>query len=947
MKSPLEYSKLSSGQKEDNYRRFMSSKTEIHFGFQKIRDSRIEDEVYATSMHFADNDQPDRRLVLSRCSETNYGIESIYHNQLEKNSGDLEFTRWINDKLDVNSKGFNFFDQNKKKDSLHPIEPDNITNDGQAFKKQAQNEIPSYYDHYKPVLAKRPIEESRCINNNIHKIGANEQVGHHHTKVAESNGMGCVVKDKRSSPNKEAEDGFITKYRRRSIEELQENEPKGFNSIKQTIKDHIKKTSSIISRESLSNATKRQNGKSVETSESRFSKERHISRDTKKTSELLGSIHSKTEDGNVKVRRGSIANEGNNCSLRNSSTEENPQLKQERNFTLSEIRDDVLKTENVVNPKTLRKGSIVEDHKQNDNYPKNLVANTSSKIVHYPSSTKEQSSRLNRRSSTPQMIPNKHMNVEERGDVNSSRHIIIDLSQHNLGSVNGESKKILKRDRTVDRLIKAGEEYKQKNAIKKNLKNEQEIKECTFSPKLCSRKNMNRNAGYKQNKTAIEEKSFEQSYKGVNYNRRNSVISDNGNISMNTSRNQIPGRLTVRPSKALNSNVSSTKNMRNKSISATPKAKPKTPIKFEEPSFRPTINENSKRIVNRRKSHVNEAPANAHKKFDDTKNKNFSANSNSDKILSERLLEEIHTVLEQGNYLNDTDELCEITLNNEQIITILQDLLLLPREESEMTEQMFALIEAMWLIMSENDTVNVTVKRLTMFVLAIFGLSIVDLMEEDEVFLSKSDIKEIQLGYKPFKDYKQNYKKELRRRDSQLADLRRNSSTVSQKSVNEDKMAEKYRRRVLEKAQHYIREGYLEPLLNYHLAHSDILALEKKIKLIENELKRIDKENESMIECTFKPLIHDSYITTKSDTSKLNKSSSKHLSTITTSRVDKSSTVLKLELKIKNNVKERIYLYSNDNVDAKVAKIVKKHSLTSEKAARLRNILLEQLQTMA
>ena len=82
---------------------FMSSKTEIHFGFQKIRDSGIKDEVYATSVRVADCDQPDRRLVLSRCSETNFRIESIYHNLLEKSRGELEFIRWINDKIAVNS----------------------------------------------------------------------------------------------------------------------------------------------------------------------------------------------------------------------------------------------------------------------------------------------------------------------------------------------------------------------------------------------------------------------------------------------------------------------------------------------------------------------------------------------------------------------------------------------------------------------------------------------------------------------------------------------------------------------------------------------------------------------------------------------------------------------------------------------------------------------------
>lgn len=957
MKPQLGYSTLTPDQKEDYYKKFMSSKVDIHFGFQRVRDSKVEDDTYATSMHWMEDDKPDHRLVLSRCSESDYKPDSRFTNQVREVSEGNDFTRWVNDKIDGNMKslsGANLL-------SVHKVElPPDFENNpefSQAFKKMDKPTGSSIYDPYKQVLAKQQITESTCINTNIDKIGQSCSNLNMYTKVTESDGLELIREGSEAQTILEFNVPGANAHAQIIADEQIIEPTKDVGGIKQTIIDHLKRVSICISRDSFTNTAKRRSDRSVDTTDNKLAKDKEAKKESDLSAEcdISQKLRFATDNKNKKKE---LENGGdNNCSLNNSDVDMMQMQMREKTFTLSEIKADVLDAENVQkNPRSIRKSSGI--FRADNSVPKgrSLTPIQSNRTIDPSINTQKPTnvgvkntrdlSPLNKSTASGQKKKTADKSKEENQDIQTSRHIMIDLSMNNMDQ-SYTNRSTARHEKTVDRLLKAGEEYKNRNIIKKTLKEAQIDKECTFSPKLFPRRSISRKSTVSQNNITMNDVSMERGFASNTQRVRTSVISDNGNTSINTSRVQrsTPGQR--------NKNRVSTPNLMNATrdrsssrISVNRRNTAKSPIKFEEPSFRPSINPNSARIAERRRSQLNATPV-SKKKIVEVEDRQFSANTNSDKILREKLLEEIHQVLEEGEYLSQQKEFCDIVLEKEHIIMILQDLHLLPRDESETSEEMLGLVVAMWVMMSDHDRAAVTVRKLTIFILAIFGLSISDLMEGADEFLSRIDIREIQISYKPFKDYKNNYKRELKRRDGQISELRRNSSTVSQKSVNEIKMVENYRRRILEKAQHYMQLGHLEPLNKSNLAHADILELEKKIKFIENEIKRKEKENESMTECTFKPLVHDSYITVKSDISRLNKSSSRNATYFVASRVDKSSTVLKLELKIKDNVKERIYLYPNDNVDTKVEKLVKKHALNKEKELRLRKILVEQLKTIA
>ena len=930
-------------QETNSYKQYLNSKSDIHFGFLKIRDSRVDNSLYETSLDFEEIEAPDQKLVLSQFSHKDE------NNPKEEESAD--FKDWVSKQID-GVKG-----DMKNSEHIHQsinesmdYMKENISDSYENLLAKHKHSVGNNYPHYKSNFIKNnSINESRCINTNIGKMGQNCDMNGF-TKIDEAEELFKPEEEREKKKNRlviaDTVKMDFTKKGKISVG----NEKNSNLSKEEAVKLHLQNTSLNISKESISNFNGRRNGRSFDMLDSKTSKERsNVDNSVDNRTDKSGSIKKRKDSfkGSVKKRKNSGLifddKEPNNCSIDDLDDYNTNQPKCDKNFTLSELNEEflncepseghLLKMSKDPNKPYMSQINEVDESRVSQKTQPNKI----SRLFNEERRKKKESKLFSKESKTffvDQKIKESRplFAVESRrSDV--SKYVTIDLSS----SVSKLSSVQVNRptsNKTVERLLRKGKEYEYKKELKKSRVKERELLSCTFTPEL---KRDNRRGG--RNLYTHTTRSNCMTPNPVKTSRLDSTLNMSRPSlthlrSKNTKKSRTPVTNKSRK-KIVNSAIINRK--RSSQIRDGGEGNKQRKPKWEEPTFKPKINPNSHKLAARRTSRLKNKPK---KKREKSTESNISRNSEN--ILRERLLEEIHNTLENGNFLNSEEEPCDVTIEKEDLIIILQDMELLPVKEADITEEMIMLIQAMWMIMSKEESESVNVKKMTTFILAIYGLTIMDIIEESDMCLNSNDVKQIQLGFRTFKTHKANCRKK-RRQEKKQKKMRRNDSMISNHSTNDQRMADNFRQKIINKGVYYTEKGLLFDFDFRRLTHADFLRLKKEIKRIEIEELKRQKDEESMYECTFKPVINDSYVSAKPKVDTTGKSTSMLPKSFITSRVQKESTVVKLELKIKDGIKEKIYLYPNDNIDLKVEKIVKKYDLSFKKANKLKILLENQL----
>ena len=918
--------------KKEFYKRYLSSKSDINFGFQKIRDSKIQDELYVTSINFSEVDSPDQKLVLSQFSQQQEELIS----QKEKESAD--FKRWVNKQIDQVKVNFNE-SGDKIKLSQETIDhmKENVSDSYENLIAKHKYSNLNNYPHYKSNFVKTgQINESRCINTNIGKMGQVCNINSF-TKVRESNGFFGDEEEIENTITDEVKLDFSKKR-------VEERDKLAHSKIKEeAVKQHLHNTSLNISKESISNINQRRNGKSTELMDSKEDKEKPV-----ESTHNNYSYKKKQEEGLIFDDKDPI-----NCSIDDMQQEVELFPKCDKNFTLSELNDEFLNYDTSKQegqaPKehtTPLMSQIKEVHESqaSQKTQSNRISNLFQKERRNKKESKLFRNNGKKSNFNAKLLESKPLFALNANRSEVSKYVTIDLST-SVSKISAMNKKKPKSMRTVDRLLQKGKEYEYKKELRKTQKHTQELLACTFTPEIKKTSTVRTRGSFigKTRSTCMTPNLSKSSRLGSSFNMSRPSLSQ-VRSKKEIKRNNTPVKQGRSGKSVNNSAIINCKQVSRKSITTTKTTKTtKRKPKWEEPTFQPKINANSKILAERRKSRLRNSNVTRKNRDKSTEStiSNLSQN-NSENILRERLLEEIHRTLENGNFLQNNEEPCDIVLKKEDLIIILQDMELLPLEEQNITEEMIMLIQAMWTIMSREESEEVNVKKMTTFILAIYGLSIMDIIEDSDMCLNETDVKQIQLGFRAFKQHKADRKKDRRALEKQKG-LSRNSSWVSNKSVSDARMADNYRQKIISKGLFYVERGDIEGYDFNQLTHADFLRLKREIKTLEDQEKKRVKEEESMYECTFKPVINDSYVSIKPRPGYTYRNSNKTHKSFVTSRVQKESTVIKLELKIKDGFKEKLYLYPNDNIDLKVAKIVRKYDLSRKKAGKLKALLENQL----
>ena len=914
--------------KKEKYKRYLSSKSDINFGFQKIRDSKIQDDLYVTSLNFSEIDSPDQKLVLSQFSQQQEELIS----QKEKESAD--FKRWVNKQID--QVKVNFHDSDiKLKFSQETIEnmKENVSDSYENLIAKHKYSNLNNYPHYKSNFVKTgQINESRCINTNIGKMGQVCNINSF-TKVKESNGFFGNDDDEKNIVVGEVKLDF-SKKRDEERDKLVQSKIK-----EDAVKKHLHNTSLNISKESISNINQRRNGKSIELMDSKSSKDKVVEENTHNNY----SYKKKQEEALILDDKDPI-----NCSIDDMQQEVEDFPKCDKNFTLSELNDEFLNYDNNKRDSLKKEDKTpvmsqikeVSESEVSQKTQPNRISNLFQRERQIKKETKLFENKNKREVTSSKLLDSKPLFALNNDRNEVSKYVTIDLS-NSVSQIKSVNKKKPKSTRTVERLLQKGKEYEYKKELRKTQKQTQELLACTFTPEIKKNNAVRKRGSFigQSRSTCMTPNLSKSSRLGSSFNMSRPSLSQVRN-KKETKRNVTPLRRN-RSKKINNSAIISSKQISRNSITTTKTTKRKP--KWEEPTFKPKINANSKKLAERRKSRLRDSNM-SRKHRDKSTESNISnlSQNNSENILRDKLLEEIHKTLESNNFLQQNEELCEIVLKKEDLIIILQDMELLPLEEQDITEEMIMLIQAMWTIMSKEESEEVNVKKMTTFILAIYGLSVMDIMEDTEMCLNEIDVKQIQIGFRAFKQHKAEKKRE-KRAMAKMKDMTRNDSWVSSKSTSDVRMADNYRQKIIHKGIFYYERGELESFDFNHLTHADFLRLKREIKTLEDKEKKRMKEKESMYECTFKPVINDSYVSIKPRPNYTHRNSNKTHKSFIASRVQKESTVVKLELKIKDGYKEKLYLYPNDNIDLKVARIVKKYNLSRKKAGKLKALLENQL----
>ena len=528
------------------------------------------------------------------------------------------------------------------------------------------------------------------------------------------------------------------------------------------------------------------------------------------------------------------------------------------------------------------------------------------------------------------------------------------LSPLKLSDINLSKNIIKKRNskfstKTADRLIQKGLEYSKKRQNKLNKKLKEELKKCTFKPKTNF---------YKNQKDLCKTEIFFK-IKSQNFKEK-------------SKKNFSPNQKIKKTSLSPNTPKTNTFNIYNTSLLST-----KNNISY----FK-----TEKKIKKQNINNVFKKNRNKNKKVN---RKNKIKNNSDIKI---ELLKEIHEVLSYLGFIDKSKiiNVGNVELNKKDMIKVLIRLNFLPNfYEDEKRNDILSseestneysklykkknnifntnnnlendiLIEEMWkLIKTKSKTDKICIKDLTLFILAIYGLS---LNNEINGNFDKSKIREIENSFICFKKFKTFTESQL---------LSKNQNIENCKSL---KMVEKNYRKTLKKAIFYKERGLLQNFDLEQISHSDFLDLKEKIKKIEINIKRI-KENKKNIEnCTFKPKINK---IKKCQKSKIFKSSKNNLSKTTrrnsnnnlfktkTNYFPKSSkniflkknknnllkkstkkTVLKIDIKISNYLSESIYLYPTDNINLKIDFLIKKHKLKNQQISKLKSFLKNQIKNI-
>ena len=233
-----------------------------------------------------------------------------------------------------------------------------------------------------------------------------------------------------------------------------------------------------------------------------------------------------------------------------------------------------------------------------------------------------------------------------------------------------------------------------------------------------------------------------------------------------------------------------------------------------------------------------------------------------------------------------------------------------------------------------------------------------DYDENNDIVLDQKTVKNIQIYFADFKRAKLACERQIKHN---FQKVRTNSQ--SKKALNrpasqyEDRMANNYRNKIWNKASKYINEGKLALPRNETLSHIDFLTIEKRVREIELEEKRIEKENSQTVGCTFRPSINNNSVMSERNAiniSSLSGSTQKMGERINhmhkhVKRSEKTSKFLKLDIKISEGVVERIFLTKEDPepIEQKVSRLVKEYGLDAKKAERLSNLLNNEYNLLA
>ena len=701
------------------------------------------------------------------------------------------------------------------------------------------------------------------------------------------------------------------------------------------------------------------------------------------------------------------------CSIDSQTEVENVNLDLRKNFTLSEITDNIdyqkipkpQKMETSPREAKLKKKKLIES-KLNDksfqmesklyeilnnavklnNIEKEKIDNSMFNIKNDESDFKNNNSMFNIKKGEKEETEFKKDN-----SMFNIKKVTLDL----IDNSSNEKKRKVPINQTIARLLKNGEDYRSKNHLLQKRKIEEELKNCSFSPII------NKNSRKKRNKSMIIQKFSpkQDSILKKNFESIKSQSKINFFLRKNKKNNFISQNIL---------NIKKKHNKLNKNSKIKNKKKSKVIKSFIEPTFKPKINRKSIILAEnyRKNSYKLEKKKNKNKKklLEKEKEKNkFKANQKSDKILSNKLLQDIFETLQTLNIIKNTEEdFGYIKLGKEKFIETCLHLHFFPKtltfedirklindkEEKNLREiinnkeekkirkkikkkmdlnlsnnslisnlsyqeeKLGILINEMWENLKIDNYVNVM--SLTIFMLSIYGLykEYINQMEKDglEYLPSNNFLKNAPIMFKSFKRNRTSYEKfikNLKKENQYFGDKKKKLFPYQKKK--KEKLAKNYRKKILEKAAGYIKRGLISPPKKQKLEHIDFLILKEKIKEVELNIKRKEKETNSFNECTFKPTINESQIsmdTLHYNNSQINDNSfSKSQKSFL--NYEKKSAVLKLELKITDSQKEKIFLYANDDVDKKIKKIVQKYKLGKKKTRKLRNLLLNQLQTIS
>lgn len=927
MKPQLELSEISDEHKIDVNRTNVLKRPNINFGFQRIDDSGVlDDEYYESILHSEINDSCLR--VNKPLHDKNYDDQKLALNK-EVSRESRDFNRWINTQISqIDNDFLDSIDNVIKPERVNSSRISNHYDSEKRLSQGSQFETPVRENrHMTQNTNSDAIEESPCINTDIQCL-----------EMIESNAFFKTNRMHVAHMNNETE-RQIMPIINKSLEDYEEveaninlevmfSEDKRGLKKNEVIKIDMDKSGSCelvqnlmlrLPSEEISSKT---NGAQKINYNYMTQEPRKLNHELQRPQLIPKSIKD-------------IRLCANKCSLENSQKNNKNQHGNDmgRTFTLSEFNDKLvlnnndIKPENVEGIEKLPRISLVElfGTPSNQELNKQVREKSLSVLKGFKALTPSSKNR-------PPLFSNK---TSKNND--SDKRVSVNLSV----SHDNTHIKIAKNNQHMQQthLNQRMDDSKIINENRRTWNEAQELSACSFTSK--TKDKVSNNKIIKPDVSPRLNKSVNTS---VNLRKEKPIEGRVGSsrYNNNTSYNKINlNQSKLNANDLRDSKIIGPKTPLKKPVSDTMKAKAKdiTPLVKNQQS-----KNNIKSPVEKRMS-TKPSTSKLNTSHHQSKSQTRGKTENSDVQIREKLLEEIYHALDKIGCLTNDDELCDIELNSSKIKRILQNLDLLPLNSSEITNDMKKLLHVMWMIISVEETKPVTVKELTIFILAIYGMSIVDLLDNEDTFLAQSDVQEIQTAYRPLKLYKEKRESlksnQLKKSASNIMDV----SKTRRKNVNDSKMAESRKQKTIEKAQTLIRMGLLTSVNLNNLTHTDLMVLESQIKTIEKDLLRREKENEQLSQCRFKPTARTSHVSGKNHNSGVDSTQSNTRS-LFASELNRSLAAIKLDIKIAEGVKERVYIYPDMDVNEQIIKIAAKFGLNKDNTDKLRTVLLSQINCM-